>query len=423
MIAIRKILFYFFINALILLFGTKSFSCTIFYLKNDTIILAGNNEDWKDPNSKMWFYPAANDKHGWIKFGLGSGFPQGGMNDQGVFWDATSGPYLEMPYSEAYKELYQGPLMKKIIEECASIEDATTVFSNYYCTDQYRAQYLVGDAKFNSIIVEGDSIISMQDGHLILTNFYHSHPQLGGYPCWRYDIALDMITGSEDYTTYLVGSILSATHQEGKYPTQYSQIYDLINCRIYLFYYHNYEEFVLIDLQEELKKGYRSFDIPALFARIKMLSPYSGEKISSTSVAFTWEGKPGYNYELMFSTDPEFNECKSETFTTGRQSLNSNLTAVLLLAGLLLIIPKNKSPMLRRQILMFLFLGVLGLHCQKDDNTEEEDQVVVMNQTIENLLPNTTYYWKIKSNPISQHDFQSETVTKHFITGNPVGKS
>lgn len=223
------------VQVLILLFSINALSCTIFYLSNDSIILAGNNEDWKDPYSKMWFYPSEDNKYGWIKFGWGSGFPQGGMNDQGLFWDGTSGPYLEMPYSESNKEKYPGPIMQKVIAECANVREASDIFSNYYCEDQYKAQYLVGDSKHNSIIVEGDSIISMEDNCLILTNFYHSNPELGGYPCWRYNIANEMITSNNSYTTYLIGSILSATHQEGKYPTQYSQIYDLQNCQIYLF--------------------------------------------------------------------------------------------------------------------------------------------------------------------------------------------
>jgi len=419
MTAVRKLFVYFCAHFLILSFGIKAFSCTVFYLKNDTIILAGNNEDWMDPNSKMWFYPSADNKYGWIKFGWGSGFPQGGMNDQGVFWDATSGPYLEMPYSEANKEKYPGPLMKKIIEECTSIEDAIFIFSKQYCEDQYKAQYLVGDSKFNSIIVEGDSIISMQDNYLILTNFYHSNPQLGGSPCWRYDTAMEMIANSENLTTYLAGSILAATHQEGKYPTQYSQIYDLKNCQIYLFYYHNYEEFIVIDLKEELKKGYRSFDIPLLFAKIKLLAPFSGKEISSTKVEFTWEGKPCFDYELIYSTDAEFNDSTSEYIASDCLPPNKNIGAILLLGGVLLVIPNLKGRIRIQQVLILLLLVVLNLQCEKDNNAVEEDRVIIMNKVVDNLLPNSTYYWKIKSNPRNQNDFQSETLTKYFITGNP----
>jgi len=208
-----------FVLPFILLTAMQAYACTIFYVVQDNKIFAGSNEDWKDPHSKIWFYPAEHNKHGWIKFGWGSGFPQGGINDQGLFWDASSCAYLAMPVSEADKEKYTGALMQKVIEECADIEEALEVFANYYCEDQYKAQYLVGDSSGNSVIVEGDHFIPIEGNYQILTNFYHSRPDLGGYPCWRYETADNMLGGTYNLTPYFVGSVLDATHQEGKYPT------------------------------------------------------------------------------------------------------------------------------------------------------------------------------------------------------------
>lgn len=405
---------------MVLIIGARVHSCTVFYLKNDTVVLAGNNEDWLDPASKMWFYPPTVNAYGWIKFGWGSGFPQGGMNNQGLFWDATSGPHLEMPYSEANKVEYPGALMEKVIRECANVEEARAVFSAYYCQDQYRGQYLVGDAEFNSMIVEGDSIIAMQDNYLVLTNFYHSNPQLGGYPCWRYEIAMDLLSESENYTPHLVGTILSATHQEGNYPTQYSQIYDLIHCRIYLFYYHNFDEFIVINLREELNKGYRSYDIPNLFGKIKLLSPIEGEKISSTSAVISWEGKPGFNYELLYSTDPAFGVYTSASGLPSCPAKGRNKGSVLMLAGLLLVIHviKNRKPV--SLILILSVLLVLNLRCEKGQHEDDEGQVALMSKTVSNLQPNSTYYWKIKATKSNQNGFQSETITRSFTTTDPV---
>ena len=237
-------------------------SCTIFYAHKDGIILTGSNEDWKDPYTKFWIYPPEPGKYGWIKFGFGSGFPQGGMNDQGLCWDATSGPYLEMPFSEAHKTLLQGPVMQQVIETCSTVSEAQDLFDIYYCQDQYKAQYLVGDSSGKSMIVEGDHIIQKEKFYQVLTNFYQSHPELGGYPCWRYDMATSLFESCSSLTPYFAGEVLASTHQNGKYPTQYSIIYELKDCRVYLFYYHNFEEFLTIDLQKELLNGYESYDIP-----------------------------------------------------------------------------------------------------------------------------------------------------------------
>lgn len=406
------------VQVFIILFSIKAISCTIFYFSSDSTILAGNNEDWKDPLSKMWFYPPEGNKHGWIKFGWGSGFPQGGMNDQGLFWDGTSGPYLEMPYSELHKEKYSGPIMEKVIAECADVSEAMDVFSSFYCEDQYKAQYLVGDSKHNSVIVEGDSIIVMKDNYLILTNFYHSNPELGGYPCWRYNTAEEMLAGTNSCTTYLIGSILSATHQEGKYPTQYSQIYDLQNCQIYLFYYHNYEEFILIDLREELGKGNRSYDIPSLFSKVKLLAPAANEQLSSTTASFSWEGISGNHYELIYSTDKEFCDSVSNIVTYDGRISKGSSEKIYILAGLFLFIPLFRRKNLSVQSMIFLFLVFINYGCTKEDVSPAEENVITISETVDNLNPNTIYYWKIKSRAANQDDFQSVTLAKSFKTGN-----
>ncbi|MGW8316720.1 MAG: hypothetical protein ACWGNV_14045 [Bacteroidales bacterium] len=390
-------------------------SCTIFYLKGDSVILAGNNEDWKDPNSIMSFYPGEDERLGWVKFGWGSGFPQGGMNEKGLFWDATAGPYLAMPYSEVHKVLYSGPLMKKVIEECATVKQAMELFSQYYCEDQYKAQYLVGDAASQAIIVEGDSVISMQEDHLVLTNFYHSHPELGGYPCTRYETACQMLEAGDLRTPNLIGAILEATHQEGKYPTQYSQIYDLKSQRFYLFYYYNFEEYILIHLNNELKKGVRSFNIANLFAGITLQSPENDELVSGSDIELTWKGKPGFQYELFYSTDPHFPEQSTSTITHVEAKTNDTPYLMIGFIGIVLsfsFIPK------RKWILTIFPLMILSpLQCDREKPVEE-NETLWMTESVTNLEPGLTYFWKITAHPIQSEDFCSETLIRSFRTGN-----
>ena len=414
----RKVILFVLLFAI--LTGIQGYSCTIFYVAKDDKIFAGNNEDWKDSYSKMWFYPPENNKHGWIKFGFGNGFPQGGMNDQGLFWDGTSGAYLAMPLSESNKEKYPGPLMQKVIEECANIEEALEIFANYYCEDQYKAQYLVGNSLGNSIIVEGDNIINIDSNYQVLTNFYHSDPDLGGYPCWRYETANDMLSSNYNLTPYFIGSILDATHQEGKYPTQYSTIYDLKNNQISLFHYHNYEEFIKIDLVNELNKGYRSFDIPGLFSRVKLLTPADGEKIESTSVTLRCEGIPGNNYEVILSTDPEFLDDNSKCQEIINPGLINYSGFLYLLPGLLLVIPWIRRKRIIYLSMMILFVVLYSFQCKKSEEPTPDTQVIEMTETIGNLSPNSTYYWKIKAYANNQGDFHSETLTRYFNTGSSV---
>jgi len=393
------------------------YSCTIFYVVQGNKIFAGSNEDWEDPYSKMWFYPPENNKHGWIKFGWGSGFPQGGMNDQGLFWDASSGAYLAMPSSEENKEKYPGALMQKVIEECSNIEEALEIFANYYCEDQYKAQYLIGDSLGNSIIVEGDNYLPMDCNFQVLTNYYHSNPELGGYPCWRHETAVNMLSDNYEITPFLIGSILAATHQDGKYPTQYSTIYDLKNNQVYLFHSHNYEEFIKIDLVNELKKGYRTFDIPGLFSRMKLLSPKDGDEIETTSVTLKWEGIPGSDYEVIYSTDPGFKETTSKylMYTFLQQANHSGLFYYLLA---LFLIPLIKRKRIIYSLTIFLFIVLLSPQCKKSETPVPAIEVIEMTETISNLVPDTTYYWKVKAHQKNKDDFRTETRVRYFRTGN-----
>lgn len=390
-------------------------ACTIFYASRDGVILAGNNEDWEDPSTKMWFFPPAGNMHGWIKFGFGSGFPQGGMNDQGLFWDATACSYLAMPYSEANKEIYFGPVMQKVIEECGNIEDAQMIFAQYFCEDQYKAQYLVGDSSGHSMIVEGDNIIVNEDSYQVLTNFYQSHPELGGYPCWRFETATEMLSSNDKLTPYFAGSVLSATHQEGRYPSQYSNIYDLKNGLIYLFYYHNYEEFIKIDLIEELKKGYRSYNIPELFSKVKLVYPVDGEEVNSLAVTFRWEGIPGNNYELIYSTISDFSGYISTTEMDHKPDTSAHASLVYLAGFLLLSYLLIKEKKMHYSLIIIMFTMLFHFHCKKeDDNSSSIVEVEEFTKTIADLAPGTTYYWKIIAHPVSGDDFYSETVVRHF---------
>jgi hypothetical protein len=55
------------------------------------------------------------------------------------------------------------------------------------------------------------------------------------------------------------------TRQEGNSRTVYSNIYDLKRGTVHVYNLGNFEEVVVMDLAEELKKGQRRLDLPSLF--------------------------------------------------------------------------------------------------------------------------------------------------------------
>ena len=393
-------------------------SCTIFYVQQDNVILGGSNEDWRDPCTMFWIYPAEQEKHGWIKFGFCGGFPQSGMNDQGLFWDATSGPYLAMPYSEDHKILLPGPVMQQVIETCSTVNEARQIFNQYYCQDQYKAQYLVGDSCGKSMIVEGDDIILKEKSFQVLTNFYHSHPELGGYPCWRYDIATTLLEACDTLTTYYAGEVLASTHQEGSYPTRFSLIYDLRNLSIYLFYNHHYEEFLTIDLTEEFQKGKRVYDIPSLFSKTELTYPTNEELITSSSILFKWRGLPASKYQVVYSESFDFQEYASiplpDSLDYPESGFPKTLMVVHLVSILTVIIFRKRGSYF--VVIAVLIFSTTANSCKKELTQHDLDDTIEFFLMIDSLKQNRTYYWKVRASTGSTDHFHTESLVRSFKT-------
>lgn len=239
--------------------------CTAFLVSRNGKILAGNNEDWRDPKTKMWFVPAENGKYGRVYFGFGNFWPQGGMNDQGLFFDGFATQPFPLKKS-ADKPSYQGNLIDKAMSECSTVKEVISLFGKYNLQFLERAMLMFGDATGQSVIIEGDEFVLKNRDYQIVTNFYQSTMKPEEYTCWRYLKADSMLNSTTGISVDICRDILDAVHQD---LTQYSNIYDLKNRIVYLYHYHDFDNVVVIDLIEELKKGKQIYDIPSLFPEKK----------------------------------------------------------------------------------------------------------------------------------------------------------
>jgi tetratricopeptide (TPR) repeat protein len=85
----------------------------------------------------------------------------------------------------------------------------------------------------------------------------------------RYRIATEILETSDTISVGLFRRILNAVHYEeysgSMTATLYSYICDLKKGDIYIYYFHNFEDVVKINLEEELEKGERVQSIASLF--------------------------------------------------------------------------------------------------------------------------------------------------------------
>ena len=94
--------------------------------------------------------------------------------------------------------------------------------------------------------------LAQQGGHQVATNFYQTLTAPKDVTCWRYRTAVELLENMEELSVESMRDVLDAVHVEGHSSTLYSNVYDLQNKLVYLYYFHNYDEVVVLDLAEEL---------------------------------------------------------------------------------------------------------------------------------------------------------------------------
>ena len=102
------------------------------------------------------------------------------------------------------------------------MEEALAVFDKYYLAFMEDFQLMFGDSQGNSAILEGDEVIYKDGDYQIMTNFYQSQLPEGIFPGRRYRTAESMFERISDISLELFKMVLDETHQEGRYPMQYS---------------------------------------------------------------------------------------------------------------------------------------------------------------------------------------------------------
>lgn len=85
--------------------------CTVVYASDGTVALGGNNEDYINPRTRVWFIPGEEGGYGRVYFGFDDYHAQGGMNEAGLFFDGL-GLDATYPVDKEGKEPYQGNLVQ-----------------------------------------------------------------------------------------------------------------------------------------------------------------------------------------------------------------------------------------------------------------------------------------------------------------------
>ena len=248
---------------LLFVFVGKTDACSIFSAAKQGTVLAAGNEDWSDPFTQMWVTEKTTNRFGMINIGHPDYQVQTAINEHGLFFDFAAIPEAEGK-NLIGKEKAKFSLFSEISATCKNIEEALVYLNKYQYPSAYN-QVLMADAQGNSLIVNQDTILLSTSDYQIATNFNTCRLSKGDYDCQRFSIIDDGLSKSDEISVPLFRRLLSNAHQEGPYPTQYSYIFDLKNGIINLYSFHNYENVVVLNVKEELNKGYKMVAFKDLF--------------------------------------------------------------------------------------------------------------------------------------------------------------
>jgi hypothetical protein len=277
-------------------------ACSVFYLFDGRLALAGDSEDWIDPNSQVWFVPRTTTSHGVTYFGFGLGvypeggikkatgkeeipeggvinikpsdaygFPQAGMNDAGLFF---GGAATDAVSTRNGKPLFPGFIIDHAMRTCATVHEALAVIRKFDIGFP-QGQVLIGDRLGNSAVIEAGNVVLERSGkYQIITNFRLSSVSNGQISCDRYR-RLDQTFSkmgrlSVEFARDAIASVgvrpVDDSLEKRQSGTQYSVVFDMTNGVAHLYNRFDFSRSAQIDVKRETSRGERAVKIADLFA-------------------------------------------------------------------------------------------------------------------------------------------------------------
>ncbi len=242
-------------------------SCAMIAIRGDATALMGNNEDFVEPGV-LWFVPGKPGRFGRVNVGFRDDFAQGSMNEKGLAFDAAV--VAEVPWGADPAKPTPKNLLDRIMNECATVEEALAYFGRFNCAHLARSQFLLADASGDAAVVAwlpdaGLSVRRIDGDHLIATN---TRLAPSGYRCQRFVRAEQVLRARGDASRETMTLALEAIHQRGAGAfTAYATIYDLRARRVFVHDLANFGEAVSLDLAAELEKKPPTRRIADLFPK------------------------------------------------------------------------------------------------------------------------------------------------------------
>jgi len=253
--------------------------CTVFTVAKADRVFFGGNDDYVNPDSYYWVDPGDGRGYGAIWIGTPDNVQQG-VNAKGLAYDANGLPRVDVnPHSERTPVSGgYGSYPIQILRECATVEEVIAWVKTHqwhsYMHDQMQFADATGDAVIISAGADGEVALTRKprgDGYLVSTNFNVANPANGyQYPCPRYQKAQELlgklVRREGELTAQDAADVLDAVHVEGATSwTIESLVADLPNGVVHLYYFHQFDKPLVLDVAEEIARRRAGGPLSRLF--------------------------------------------------------------------------------------------------------------------------------------------------------------
>lgn len=229
--------------------------------------MVGNNEDYWNPNDRIWFEKGKKGEYGAVYVGFDNFWPQGGMNQAGLVFDGFTEDYKAIADTTGKKTLH-ADFLKQIMKTCATVDQVKHYLNGCNLSGLETSMFFFVDKTGRYLVAEGDSLIVGNREYYIVSNFYPSQTKSEcDVPLAFYQKGRTFLENHRDTAVDFFAAVMDTMHQEKAWGagTMYTTVYDLEEGMVYLYYFHDYTHVVKFSLDGELAKNNFSLVIPALF--------------------------------------------------------------------------------------------------------------------------------------------------------------
>lgn len=244
-------------------------ACSMYKITHNGKTIVGNNEDWISPNSQFWYENSSEDKYGVMYMGQLNNFAQGAINEAGLMFDGFANPELAIENSEGKLNISIGDAIRHIMQTMNNVEDVKNYIATINLSSLSSSMIVFVEKSGKYLIVEGDELIIGNETEKAFSNFYYS--QISSLK----EVDLDTFQNGLKFTTSTdgkasldyCGEAMKNFSSPNLFATQYSTVYDLSTLTVRVYLFHDYSQYIDIDLKKELAKGNHKTIIAELFPK------------------------------------------------------------------------------------------------------------------------------------------------------------